>query len=216
MKDGDAGKQIRKAAKEACADFIVVGTHGTSGLLEKTLGTHSWDVIKNSDIPVLAIPKDALFTGIENILFATEYREGELPVINYLARVAKQLKAGITILHFARYVLPKQFEDEIFGRFKKEVITRVQYKKLSIRLMKNEDVAGGLEKYCTENQIDWLVMSPEKHLLFERIFFPKSSITKKISFRTRVPLLAIPDFYSPEQVDFWKLFEPDYVINEEF
>src|ERR1044071_3624965 len=56
----NVGREIRKAADEARANVIIVGTHGVSGFREMFLGSHSWDVMRKSNVPVLAIPKDAL------------------------------------------------------------------------------------------------------------------------------------------------------------
>src|ERR1035437_1190640 len=76
VKKGNVGTQILYEAKKIYYDIIIIGTHGASGFRETFFGTHAWEVIKNASIPVLAIPEDALFTGIKKMGFATEFREG--------------------------------------------------------------------------------------------------------------------------------------------
>ena len=216
MREGSAGVQIRKEAKELEADFIIMGTHGVTGFRKVFFGTHAWNVIKKSSVPVFAIPKDALFTGFKNILFATEYREGEIPAINFLTQFAGRFNAEVTVLHTTKYVLSKRLEAELYGRFKKEVVEKVAYPKLSIRLGKSENITQGLQKYCADKKIDLLVMSPERPFLMEKIFLLNDSITRKMSFYTHVPLLTIPDYYNPEYAPFWKMFESDErYLNEE-
>ena len=170
---GSIGKQIVKEAEDAHADFIVIGTHGVTGFRKLFFGSHSWDVMKKSRIPVFAIPKDAVFTGIKNIVFGTEYREGEIPVLNFLVHVARMFNAEITVLHITNYLLTKEFEREMFEKFRDDLVNVVLYPKMKIRLMVHENISEGVHKYCEEHHTDLLVMSPEKPFLFESIFhFP--------------------------------------------
>ncbi len=216
VQEGSVGKQIRKAAKEMDADFVIVGTHGAGGFREVMFGTHAWDVIKKSSVPVIAVPKEALFTGIKNIVFGTEYREGEMPVINFLTQFAKQFDAEVTILHATNYVLSKELERTLFEKFRTEVKSKNSYPKLNIRLVHANNITEGLNTYCEHSKTDLLVMSPEKPFLFEKIFNPVSSVTKKMTLHTHIPLMTIPDFYNPEYAEWWKLFDVDDFVNEDF
>lgn len=216
IREGSAANQICKEAQESGADLILIGTHGESGFRETIFGSHTWNVIKRSSVPVLVIPQNALFSGIKNIVFGTEYRAGELPVINFLARFAKQFNAGITLLHVTNYNLSKELEKEIFEKFRAEVKGKVLYEKLKVRLIKNDDLVAGLNTYCINEKTDLLVMSPEKKNLFEKIFVPAASMTHKMSFHSSIPLLAIPDFYNPEYAGFWKFFSKADYVDEEF
>ena len=57
-------------------------------------------------------------------------------------------------------------------------------------------------------------MSPEKSLLFERVFNPVASRTKKMVFYTHVPLFTVPDYNSHANAKFWKKVADDYVKEE--
>ena len=216
VREGNPGKQIRKEAKESGSDFVIVGTHGASGFREVFFGSHSWDVIKKSSVPVIAVPKEAIFTGMKNIVFGTEYREGEIPVINFLTKFAKHFNAEVTVLHSTNYVLSKHFEKEMFERFRNDIKGKISYKKLNIQLIKSENIIDGLNRFSEHTKADLLVMSPEQPYLFEKIFMPNKSIVKKMSFHTTLPLMTIPDFYNPEYTDFWKHFAEGDFVNEDF
>jgi len=199
--EGTVGKQIRKEAEQLHIDIIITGTHGTNGFRKFFLGSHTWDVIKKSKIPVLAIPKDALLTDIKNIVFATEYREGEIPGIHFLTKLAKQFNAELTLLHITNYAYSKEFETLLFEKFKTEVKSKVAYDKLSLRLVHYNNIIEGLNDFCALAKTDWLVMSHAKSFLLENIFSPIRSTTKVMSFHTHIPLLTVPDFYVPENVN---------------
>lgn len=212
VREGNAGNQICREAKESGVDFIFVGSHGASGFRDVLFGSNTWNVIKKSSVPVLIIPKDALFMGIKTIVFGTEYREGEIPALDFLAQFAKQFSAKLTVLHITNYVLSKIFEKEMFEKFRKDVKEKVAYEKLKMKLIKNEDLAQGLNKFCENKKTDLLVMCPEKQILLQKIFTPSVSNTRKMSFRSTIPLLTIPDYYNPANANIWKMFKQDELI----
>lgn len=191
---GNITAEILNISAEESADFIVLGTHGTGAVKKAFFGTHAWDAIKKAGIPVLAIPQEATFSKVQEIVFGTEYRPGEMPVIKYLIDFAKLFGAELTVLHIANNVFSPEFEREMFERFRKEVKSKVNYDKLNIRLINGDDLVDGLNGFCVRNKACWLVMSHEKASILVSLFNPVS-FTKKMSFHTHVPLFAIPDGY---------------------
>ncbi|MGZ6522942.1 MAG: universal stress protein, partial [Bacteroidia bacterium] len=216
-REGNVEKQVLLEAKESDIDFIFIGTHGASGFREKLFGSNTWKIIKNSDVPVISIPKDAhAFTEIKRIVFATEYREGEIPVINYLTKFAKQFNAEVIVLHISSHILSKEHEKELYDKFRAEVKNEISYKNIDMHFTYHDNIIEGLNNFCVRTKTDLLVMSPEKPFFLEKIFNPSASITKKASYNTHIPLLTIPDFYNPVYAGFWKMFEQgDQYWNED-
>ncbi|MDV7186915.1 universal stress protein [Lutibacter sp. TH_r2] len=56
-------------------DLIVMGSKGTSGLEEMLVGSNTEKVVRNSDIPVIVIKEDVDNFKIENIVFASNFKE---------------------------------------------------------------------------------------------------------------------------------------------
>lgn len=56
LKQGLAKEIILEFAKEKNADFIVMGSHGRSGIYDVFIGSLTKDLTRLSDIPVLVIP----------------------------------------------------------------------------------------------------------------------------------------------------------------
>ncbi len=52
---GDPAAQISRAAKESAADFVVMGTHGHTGLVHLIMGSVTESVLKNSEVPVMCV-----------------------------------------------------------------------------------------------------------------------------------------------------------------
>lgn len=56
LKQGISREVILEYAKELSADFIVMGSHGRSGMYDVFVGSLTKELTKNSPIPVLVIP----------------------------------------------------------------------------------------------------------------------------------------------------------------
>lgn len=56
LKLGDSKDIILKYAQSIDADFIVIGSHGRSGIYDLFLGSLTKELTKDSEIPVLVIP----------------------------------------------------------------------------------------------------------------------------------------------------------------
>jgi hypothetical protein len=162
-------------------------------------------------MPVLAIPAEATYTPVQSIVFATEYRKGELSVIKFLTKLAEQFDAELTVLHVTNDVFSREFEQEMFTRFMNEVKSQVSYDKLEVQLIHDVNLIEGLNNFCIRTKSNWLVMAPEKSLLFEKVFNPITSRTKQMSFHTHVPLFTIPDNYNLKSEEFWKNVERNTV-----
>jgi nucleotide-binding universal stress UspA family protein len=207
VKSGKAGKQIRNEADDINADFIVIGTHGASKFRETFLGSHTWEVIKKATVPVISVPNYVKFNEIKTIVFGCEYREGEVPVINYLTHLARKLNAKLVLLHISTTKLSKEDENTKLEKFKAEVENEITYHNLEYRIAHYDDIIKGLNDFCLRSKADLLAMSPERSSALKTLFSAASSMTRKMSFHAHVPLLTIPDYYDPDYSKFWNLFK---------
>ena len=195
IRQGSTGMQICQEAKEEQVDFITVGTHGVNGFKEFFIGSHTWDVIKMSEVPVLVVPEDGRFTDIRTIVYSTEYHQEEIPIINFISKLAERFGADLTIVHVTNYSLSKEFEGELFERFAQEVRDTVTYSRMQIRMAYYEDLVKGLHDFCLKEKADWLAMPTGKSTLMEKIFTPFTNMTRRMVFHTHIPILVIPDFF---------------------
>lgn len=199
--------QLTREADEESVDLIITGTHSANKFREWVLGSHTWDMIRNTSIPVLTIPEHAVFTGLKKLLFAVEYREGEIPAIGFLIGLAKTLNAEVTVLHISNTILSEEFEIQLFEKFRKEVKSQLNNQHIDIRMIHHEGIIEGLNKYCLEHAASWLVMSPERVSWLDKILNPADiSISKHMSFHTDTPLLILPDAYDARQAETMKIF----------
>jgi len=207
VREGNIVEEIVEEARESGSDLIITGTHDAGKFRELFLGSHTWEIIRNAEVPVLAIPEDALYEPVRQFVFATEYREEEIPVIRSMVELARFFDAGLAVLHVSNYSLSKPVETMLFSKFKTELTSMLSYEKMKMSLIQDEDLVAGLNNFCLARRADWLVVCSGKSNLTDKLFNPGPSLSRRMSFHTRLPLLVFPDNYQDAEWGFLELAE---------
>lgn len=183
---------VLEEAQNSEADLIVMGTKGRSGFAKIFLGSTTAEVIQLSDIPVLAIPEEASFSGIKEILFATDYQERDLEALRYLAELAKLWEAKITVFHAA---MGNHLKNEILFRgFREMAKESIGYSPIDFERAPSKDFFETIKDKISMARPSAVAMVRYKDPF--SLFGKKHS--KEMSYSVEKPLLVIPgdiEFY---------------------
>lgn len=185
--EGLSNEKIVAIADKNEAEFIVMGTTGTSKLERMLMGSTTAKVIRHANCPVLCIPKTATFGGIKKIVFATDLHEDNIEAVRHISPFARHFDAEIIFV----FVDDKHLihTEESIQRMTKKIRSKVQYPKVSGYIVGHDSVTKGIDKFLKKYPADVLAMfSHEKH--FPGTMFSQS-VTTMMSHQTRIPLLAL-------------------------
>lgn len=186
---GTLENSINRTCNEEKVDFIVMGTHGASGLKKALIGSNTQSVIENSEIPVISVPRDWKFKKIENIVYATDLNRLENPeILNPICELAKEEGATVHIVYVAKSKEEIDLEKEI------ESLPLNKYfgkRNRKFAVIESQDVADGIDSYVNEIGADLVVMIPKDATFWESLF--KRSVTEQLAFQSKVPLLSLRD-----------------------
>lgn len=174
-------------------DLIVMGTLGASGLKEKLWGSNTAGIIATSTIPVLAIPHDYRWKKPEKFLLATGNFEKEPAILDKIFELAGLYMAHVDVAVFTdEHEEPATFLEH--GRnapyYEQLLTTKYSEQGLHTEQLSGKHFEKSLQEYIEGNDIDVLVMITYKKGFWDRLLHP--SHTKRMSFHTKVPLLAVP------------------------
>ncbi len=186
---GFALEQILEAVEYLGADMIVMGTTGASGIKEYLIGSNAEKVLENARCPVLAIPKEARYHPVNDIVYASDLREGDKPALKQLAQFAALYDATIHVLH----VFTGSEEDvtSYNEELPKWVGSYIEPNQVTFESVYGEDKELALDQYIKTQKADLLAMLTKKHNFFQRMF--SSDLTKKMAYHTHIPLLAFQE-----------------------
>ncbi|GIV27918.1 MAG: hypothetical protein KatS3mg027_1732 [Bacteroidia bacterium] len=188
IKMGFAAEVILEVAEEQGFDLIVVGIVGQGFIKEKLIGSTAYDLSRESKIPVLIIPKDAEYSDIKKVAFACDFHKDlsksdlYLKVMNIVQYLGAELEV-VSVVGSEKDIDVKFAEDYLYFEQKMEGIPHQHF------FVTHNKASEGILEYIKVRKCDWLIISPLKHTLFERLF--KESVTKEIVFHSPVPVLTI-------------------------
>jgi len=191
---GEVQDSILQCASDENADLIIMGTQGASGLKKILIGSTTAGIIGNTTIPVLAIPQEAKWKGLENILFATRQLEANDKILTPVLKLA-QLDAAL--IHVAVFTDSDDNDagdymehGRLINAYRQTLPVRYKDIKFKTVQLEGEEFDYTIEQYISDNKINMMIMTTHKRSFWESLF--NSCMTKEMSYHIKIPLLAIP------------------------
>ena len=181
VKEGMLTYVLPQFIKDEKIDFVVMGTTGNTGFEKVIFGSNTLNAIKDLKIPVLSVPHDYVYKGINNIGFTTVFQDKDRKALDYLTEIAYRYKAKVHCLHVSKdgnYDIPTLNHWKDY--YKDEPVDFSIY-------TADESVDAVLE-FIKEEKIDILTVVSSNKGFFEKLFSP--SFTKKILSQNSIPLFV--------------------------
>jgi nucleotide-binding universal stress UspA family protein len=104
VRSGFPAQELERFVREHKIDLAILGTHGRTGMKHLLLGSVAEDLFRHLPCPVLTVgpnvSKTSLqATAIKHILFPTDLSDESQSVFPYLASLAAEYRASLTLLH---------------------------------------------------------------------------------------------------------------------
>ncbi len=175
-------------------DLIVMGTKGATGLKEIFMGSVATGTIGRTKLPVLAIPDEYEMEEPDAILFVTNHFEENTDLLNKITAIAKLFSATVHVAVFvdtdtadaADYIYNARQLNH-YMEFLKKTYPAISFKG---ELLEGKEFEETIEKYDGNNQVDMIAMITYPKSFWDRLM--KKSVTKKMTFHSKIPVLAIP------------------------
>lgn len=178
--------RISKTVSDNNIDLIVMGTKGETDSDRVVFGSNTTQVINKRCCPVIAVPDDYKFVGLENILFPSDLNLAFKNIhFQPILKILKLHKSNIKVLHIS--ILGLTSLQRIHKEFIKETFTDYN---TTYDILEEKDIADVIYDYQQEHQSELLVMINNKHTFFENLFF-KPTISK-IAMHLQTPFMVIP------------------------
>ncbi len=168
--------------------FIVMGTTGQSGVLEKIFGSVSSSVSQRAYCPVLLVPKDARFRPLKHIIYASNYESASQEMIEKLAGFNQHFNAHIHFVH-VRQQKGTSLTEINEAIFKKAFEKGEPSFAFEITEVEGEDITAGISQYADEKDAELAVMVTRHRNFWQSILH--RSQTKKMALATHIPLMVL-------------------------
>ncbi|MEO0037527.1 MAG: hypothetical protein RIQ59_738 [Bacteroidota bacterium] len=183
LADGDLLYNIKTICKKEKIDYLVMGTAGATGWVERLFGTKTGEAITSLEVPVFCIPENAKNTKLETIGFTTRFREKDKLALKQVLKIAKAANAVVKCI----YVETKDTDntDAVYSDW------RDYFKDQPVHffIIPSENVKETIEDFIISQEIDLLALLSYKRNFFQWMF--SSSFTEKMALNSTIPIVAL-------------------------
>lgn len=185
---GEVSTEVEHTAGLTNADFIVMGTHGTTGIQKLLYGSHTTQVIERASCPVLAIPGEVTFAPYEQIVYATDYQSSDIHALSTLSQLAEVFGAAIDVVHISDENESRATELSIVAYFEGLIRENIAYPNITCRVFRHDNIGKGIERFTHSVGGDIVALAMRRQGFLSKLF--RGSLTEEFVSRGNVPIIA--------------------------
>lgn len=184
---GDLIENITNLAHTIRATMIVMGITGKSAIRQVMFGSNTLKLIDKNLYPVMIVPPDAVYKGINNVAFASDFKNVEattpapliisvLGIFNpklHIVNVSKEHYVSLT----QEIEAEKNKLKEMFSSFTTEFY-----------FLTMNDFYEAIDNFVKDYSIDILITVPKHQSNSTSLF--KTTHTKRLAYHSHIPILA--------------------------
>ena len=185
LEKGHPIRTISKVAKRENADFLIMGTRGSSAIKSLVVGSVTSGVIATRERIILSVHCNAEFDGIiDDIIFLTRNREVDGNALARVIQFAQQFDQ--CRIHCVNIESESNSSKAEFKNWQSKFVP--DYPHLDFKSVRSYDA---LYAFGKEMDVDIIALLPKKKKWYRRRF--GNSISLKLSHETQVPIMTLPD-----------------------
>lgn len=175
---------VLKACKEGPDPprLVVMGARNTEGFPHFVPGSLTADVIKRSGMPVLAVPEEAKYHGLSDVLLTDDGQGVEQGTMAVLSDLLQRTGARLHVLRVVNEAVPADAGPSALEKAVGQVPHSYLYKS-------GEDLVSLVNEALEETRADLVVAVHHGRSFLERLFHRSASA--RLAVYTPVPLLVL-------------------------
>ena len=178
--------EIKEACKEYDVDFIVMGSHGASGIKEMFIGSNAEKVVRTSDVPVLVIKNAHESFEVSDFVFASDFKNDNQKTYKQAVKFAEAMDAKIHLLmvntannFITSYEAKNRINDFISGQ---------SFENISITVHNDDSVEQGILNFSKDINADLIGISTRGRQGISQFF--NSSLSEDLVNHARRPVIT--------------------------
>lgn len=186
-KQGFISDEINSVIESEKIDYIVMGSHGTSGVFDKLVGSTAAFVMEKASCPSFIIPHDYQLKDISRVAFAHQLETPDIEHLKVAFDLLDLLKIDtLDIVHVYNPETSTLFSDKSVVHAIENVFAE---EKIRFHYINNPSATEGLDSFIKDNDTDVLITASNRKTFWDKLF--GTHFSKKIAVHTHIPLLVI-------------------------
>lgn len=188
---GKTVPEIVKLAEEINPVLVVCGAQGSgsTGWKDPWLGGTANKLIRQVAGPVMVVPPQVKFHGIDKIGYATAFRTGDFDLMPNLVALARIVGATVHVVHIKSESVA--VVEPSLNYLRRNYTGLIQEGVLHFEVVENQNIFAGIKHYITDNGISVLAVLKRRQNFLERWLERSDSID--IAFSAGVPTIVFKE-----------------------
>lgn len=185
-----------EASKDTSVDLIVLGAKGVGNWVDRAIGSVADAVGRTAHCPVLIVPQQTKYKGIQRIVYAAAGDSSRQKAINTTLDWAKFFHAAVYFVHVQTPDSPLDFgkNDYLFALKTDATAPSVQH---TVETIESPSILEGLKEYADKKAANLIVAVTKERSFWQRL--THHSTTHDLVWHNDLPLLIMhqDDHYPP-------------------
>jgi nucleotide-binding universal stress UspA family protein len=175
--------------KIAMGTVFMIITEGTKDKDNWSHTSENLDIIRQVECPVLIVPQGDVFRPFKKIVYATDYKEEDVPTLKKLIAFTGKNEPEIMALHITE---SENFDEKVKSTGYKDMLKEMTgYGKVSVHIMtpsEEQSTSGTIDEFAVSTGSDLIAVLKKNVNFLDRIFM--SSTTNKLVRKAAKPVLV--------------------------
>lgn len=179
---------VNEITEKEKIDFIVMGTHGSSGLREAFIGTNAQKIVRVANIPVLTVNKNCDDYQIQKVVYCSDFTESQIN--EQLPRVQNFAEFFSAKLELVYINTPTYFEEtKTVTQRMNEVIDKYGVKGVGVHIYNAFDIDEGVIDFAKEQNANVISIITHGYRGVKKLF--SDNITESVVNHSEIPVLTL-------------------------
>lgn len=187
FKSGSLVSTLGEIIEKEKINLVVMGTSGATNFEKKLWGSNTMNALRSLDIPILSIPKKAIFKGVKNIGFASALKDSDKPILANLLNFYDDNDLIIKVLYIMKN--DKNAEEQLIDKKIASWESEFRNEKLIFIKKISDSVTKGIYQLIFDENIDIVVIAKRDLSFIDSLF--THSLSEDLAKKMDFPLLVV-------------------------
>lgn len=183
-------EEVDNTAKEIDADFIVMGSRGSSGVKGYFVGSNTEKVVRTSEIPVLVVKSETPAFNPKTILFASDFNNENFNAYKTIKQFADSYNATLKLVYVntpnANFKNTLEIREQMRTFLNKNAISNHSE---DIVIFNDYSVPDGIQNAAVMTQADLIAIPTHGRKGINKLL--AGSIGEEIANKSEIPVLTV-------------------------
>lgn len=189
FKSGSLVSTLGEIIEKEKINLVVMGTSGVTNFEKKLWGSNTMNALRSLDIPILSIPKKAIFKGVKNIGFASALKDSDKPILANLLNFYDDNNLIIKVLYIIKNDKNTEVEEQLIDKKIASWESEFRNEKLIFIKKISDSVTKGIYQLIFDENIDIVVIAKRDLSFIDSLF--THSLSEDLAKKMDFPLLVV-------------------------